>query len=256
MDGVWASNVETEDVISLYEPDQESYGEEFVANYWSAEDAVYVITRSGCPAKDLRLVDIQTQDVTMVHEGCFWDYAGYPPEIIAVLDGPDFSDEPGLYLYSAENFQLLNYAAFENGRELGRYENMFLVKTFESNQNLPEISSVNIEDGSAGWYQGQGDFPHNRPGFAASYAWLEGEYFYFLPEDAVQPILLSDQGASFPFWVEDFSGASGDIRNHLLYFVDDGFGTLYIASEPDFIPIPISEGLVPGGGFTRVWSSD
>nr|MBC8504703.1 hypothetical protein [Chloroflexota bacterium] len=124
MTGAWAADPDTGDVISLYKPSEESWGEEFVTSYWGAGDAFYIVTHSGCPARDLRLIDLQTQEITMVHEGCFWDYQVNPPEIIAVLNGPDFSDKPGLYLYSPESpFPLLNYIPFENGQELGRYEN-------------------------------------------------------------------------------------------------------------------------------------
>lgn len=257
MTGAWASNAETGDAITLYQPSEESWGEEFVANYWGAEDAFYVATTSGCPVRDLRLVDLQTQEVTMVHEGCFWDYSVYPPEIIAVLNGSDFSDEPGLYLYSPEApFPLLNYIPFENGQELGRYENMFLIKSIDYDKPLPEISSVNIAVGSPGWYQGQGDFPLRWPGMESSYTWLERNNFYYLPEGTDQPKLLSDQGARYPYWMEELSDTVGDYRMHLLYFVGDESATLYIASEPDFIPIPIADGLMPKGEFARMWSSD
>jgi len=252
MTGAWAADPDTGDVIDLYTPGQDSYGEEFANNYWSAGDAFFVVTHSGCPARDLRMVDMQTREVTMVHEGCFWDYRVYPPEIIAVLSGADFSDQPGLYLYSPEApFQLLKYIPFENGQELGRFGNMFMVKNIDHSKPLHVISSVNIPDGSPGWYQGQGEIPLKHPATDRSYAWSEDDNFYFLREGAAAPVLLSDRGARFPYWVEDISGPVGDITIRLLYFTGIDPATLYIASEPDFIPVPVGEGLMPRGEF--IW---
>ena len=258
MAGAWAAYADGHDVIDLYTPSPESYGELFVANYWGQPDAFYVATMSGCPLRDLRLVEIETRKVTSVHSGCFEDYAVGPTNLLAVLTSQDFSEDPGLYVYaergSSGDFPASVYVPQENGREVELYADIALIKVVDFSQPASQILSYDFLNGNPGWYSGKGDFPRFSPDWTR-YTWLENDTFYLGQWGTNQTQVLSSQGARYPFWYEEVGATIGDVRQHLIYFAGDDSAALYLASDPDYAPVPIASGLIPQSDPVLVYSS-
>ncbi len=253
MNGVWAARSDNGGVIDLYDPPQDSGGEVFLGNYWSSEDSFYAASWTGCPYRDLRLVEVEDQLVTMVHEGCFWDYALGPTGLIAVLTNEMISDQPGVSFYMERNaqgeFPLFTFWELDQGSAVdiqGPFA--FVQRTTNSG---PEVVSLNINDGSSGWYQGQGDIPLLGPGALEDlYVWLEGDRLYLVRDDRSAPVLLTDRGAEGMFWFEDLT--EENIVNRLVYVEGGESGRLVMVSSPDFIPEILAEGLTPRGGFSLI----
>lgn len=245
MTGAWAARSDNDEVVDLYTPDAESSGEEFVDNVWGKTDAFFVTTLSGCPYRDLRRVEIETQAVTPLYSGCFNNYVSQPAHLIAVVASENFSANSGLYLYEGGRGEP-RYIPEPYGRSVELYNDLALVEVVDSNQSLSEIRSFNLQDGKPGWYSGRGGFP--RFGLDGEhFAWLENDTFYLGWWGTDQHQVLSTQGVRYPFWYEEVSEAMFDVRQHLLYFGGYDNPSLYLASEPDFAPVAISGGLNPQG---------
>ncbi len=253
--GAWAAYADNSNVIDLYTPGPKSYGEQFIANYWGPNDAFYVATISDCPLRDLRLIDINTQEVSPVYAGCFIDYALGATNLIAVLTNQDFSEDPGLYIYEEAGGPIAPVTIpEENGYQVEIHNDLALVEMIDFSQSSSEIRSVDFMNGQAGWYSGSGDFPVFGP-VGDHYTWLEGDTFYLDAREKNQPQVLSNQGARYPFWYEEIGSATSNVDQHLLYFVGESSSTLYLASAPDYEPVAIAEGLNPQGTPVQVFSS-
>ena len=254
--GAWAAYADNSDVIDLYTPSPESYGEEFVANVWGPNDAFYVVTISGCPFRDLRRIDIETQEVTPVYEGCFDDFALGPTNLIAVLASQDFSNNPGLYVYEEAGGPISPiYIPEENGRQIEIYNDLALIQVVDFSEPASKIKSVNFLNGQPGWYTGQGDFPQFSPD-GQSYTWLENDTFYLGNRETKQSQMLSDLGAQFPFWYEDVGSVMFEVHQRLLYFTDQDNATLFLASDPEYVPVIIGTGIKPEGNPIMVFPAE
>lgn len=258
MMGAWAAYADNRDVIDLYTPNTESFGEIFIANEWSPVDAFYVATASGCPLRDLRRVEIETQAVTMIYPGCFDDVAVGPTNMLALVSSQDFTSQPGLYLYQETNaageFLPPVYMPEPNARQVEISGNLALVEILNFNQPGSLIGSYDLLTGSPGDYSGKGDFPQFSPD-DQRYTWLDGETFYYQEQGGRQPRTLSNQRVYYPFWYEEVGAAMGDVRQHLLYFAGQEGADLYLASAPDYIPVLIADGLLPQGMPLLVFAS-
>jgi hypothetical protein len=239
MEGVWAYRFNDSRRIKLYKPSDESYAEEFIAWLFNENNAFYVATRSGCPLRDLRLVDLDTQNVISIYEGCFEDVAVGPTGMLAVLTSRDFSDQPGLYLYTElPTIMQPAYVPQENGRNIVSVDNLLIVKS-----NMPSGEEIRSFDwsGKPGRYQGKGDFPTFSPD-GNTWVWNENGGFYFSGINIGAPVTLSDQKVQHLLWYEDVSQA-GTIHQRLLFF--DNSGNLYQASDPDYLPVLLADNLKP-----------
>jgi len=240
MEGAWAVNLETLKTEKIYEINPESWGENFVTWSRSGQESLFVTSFSGCPQRDLRLVNISTREVETIFEGCFEDVAVGPTGSLAVLTSADFSEQPGLYLYSEPDITGISpvYAALENGRRVRYVGSQFLVRT--AGENGSELHSFTW-DGSKGWYEGQGDFPSVSRD-ETTWVWNEGGTLYLKSKSMEAPVTLSAGDSSYPFWYEELA-PSGEVHQRLLFL--DAQNNLYMLSSPNYQPVLLAENLVP-----------
>ena len=118
-----------------------------------------------------------------------------------------------------------------------------------------KIKSVNFLNGQPGWYTGQGDFPQFSPD-GQSYTWLENDTFYLGNRETKQSQMLSDLGAQFPFWYEDVGSVMFEVHQRLLYFTDQDNATLFLASDPEYVPVIIGTGIKPEGNPIMVFPAE
>ena len=254
MVGAWAARADNDDVLNLYVPDAESYGEVFVDNVWGESDDFFVVTTSGCPYRDLRRVEIESQTVTPLYAGCFDDYVSQPANLIAVLASEDFSTDPGLYLFDGGGGEP-SYIPEPYGRRVELYNDLVLVEVIDFSQSHTEIRSFNLRDGQPGWYTGQGGFPRFGPD-DQHLTWLDGDIFSLNNLETGRSQVLSSQGSRYPFWYEEVGKAMFAVSQHLLFFGGYDDPNLYLASGPEFIPVIIAEGINPAGEPIKIFSSD
>jgi hypothetical protein len=242
MDGAWVTDLKLVKTEKLYDTDKESWGEKFIAWSRSGAESFFVSTYSGCPQRDLRLVDVPSKQTTTIHEGCFEGVAVGPTSSLAVLTSADFSDKPGLYLYSEPDIIGVQpvYAPLDNGRKVLYAGSQFLVTV--AGEGGGEVRSFKW-DGSAGWYQSTGGLPFIAPDEQV-WAWNEGETFYLKTRDDSPSITLSETIGAYALWNEDIT-ASGEILQRLYYFSGAHGDELYISSAPDYKPALVAKNLSP-----------
>ncbi|RJP53704.1 MAG: hypothetical protein C4583_04015 [Anaerolineaceae bacterium] len=239
MEGAWMTRSSMVRAEQVYQPNSETWGEVFISWVFGKE-SYFVASVSGCPYRDLRMVEPNTGEITPIFEGCFEDFAVGPTNSLAVLTSSDFSDQPGLYLFSEPNIPGIPpvYIPEANGREVRHIPPEIFISV--TGQDNPGIRSLDW-DGQPGWYQGRGDFPVvSRDGSA--WVWNEGGVFYLKSKDMSAPVILLQGDALHPFWYETIS-PSGEIHQRLLFF--DGQGNLYMISSPEFVPTLLASNLAP-----------
>jgi hypothetical protein len=256
MDGVWAARSDQTGMVSLYEPEKGSFNELFLGNYWSNQDAYYATSSGECPYQDLRLIEIEDRQITMVHEGCFWDYDLGPTGLIAVLSNEIISEQPGLSIYMERDgegeFPLFGSMPLDGGQEVIIQGPTVFVQYWDESGSGPQVVSYNISEGTSGWYQGSGEIPTLGPGAMEElYAWQEGEKLYLVQGIGTSPRLLTDRGARNLFWFDDIQ--DGTIYNRLIYVEKGSPEKLYMISSPDFQPHHLADGLEPRGDFLLLY---
>jgi len=241
-DSVWAVNLNDQTMKEVYRPDSESYGEKFVGWAKNLNNAFMVATISGCPYRDLRLIEIDSSLEEMIFDGCFNDFALGPYSSLAVLAGEDFTESPGIYLFPEPDISTTyDYFPYENGRQLKPIQdtNLILIQTFEQTGIM--VKSLDIE-GNPGWYQGQGSFPIISKN-QKSWGWEENDVFFINIAGESQPRILSNNPIQFPFWFEDDS--SNFVEQKLIFFGGLDGRSLYLSSSPDFNPLKLADGIEP-----------
>ncbi len=241
MEGVWATNLSAAKAELLYQPNPESWGEEFITWVRPGREAFFVATRSGCPYRDLRLVEIATKEIKPLIEGCFDDLAVGPTSSLAVLISSDFSQQPGLYLYPEPDIPDLPpvYVPEPNGRKV-RHLSAKLFISVAAERSL-EIRSFDWS-GNPAWYQGSGGFPAIALDESA-WVWEEKGALHLGGQGMASPVTLLEQAVNYPFWYEDVSGAN--FVQRLLFFSEGDQSALYLASSPDYHPTLLAEDLRP-----------
>jgi hypothetical protein len=251
IEAAWAVRPNDARVIQLYKPDAESWGEAFVGWDFNEREGFFVASTSGCPYKNLRMIDIESQAVTPIYKDCFNDFATGPTDLLAVLTSSDFSDKPGLYHFIEPLIPDIppTYVPEPNGREVRLGGNYFLYSVL--GDQGPEIHSVDLFHGQPGEYLGKGDFPVFSSG-GELWAWNEGGNFYLGGKEMSKPIPLSTSPASYPFWDEDVT-QDGNIYERLFFFRTGDHPGLYMASSPDFQPTLLLENAKPVSTPVLVW---
>ncbi len=201
MEGVYAVDPDTGGQTLLYRPDEQSYGEKFVDWLFTDRTKFIAATVSGCPFRDMRLVDINTGEVSPIYDGCFEDYAVGPTSMLAVLTSRDMSDKPGVYLFPEPEygFEPIHFPN-ENGRRIffepGLME--FLIQNHE--KGYKEILSVDL-NGEQGWFIQRGEFPaFSKDG--EYWVWEDQSEFYLGGVDMETPLSLIKQPVLYPIWSE------------------------------------------------------
>lgn len=214
MEGVYTVDPDAGGQKLIYRPDEQSYGEEFAGWLFTDRTKFMAATISGCPYRDMRLVDMQTGEGQMLYEGCFEDYAVGPTSMLAVLTSRDMSNRPGVYLFPEPEygFEAL-YFPNENGRRIEFDPGLmgFLVQNHE--QGYKEIVSVDL-DGEESWYLQRGELPaFSKDG--EYWVWEDQGKFYLGGNNIDAPVELLDQPGQYPLWSEVFSG--GDILQQVIF---------------------------------------
>lgn len=241
MQGVYALQPGKGSPVLIYQPDRESFGEEFITWLFSGRNAFFTATRSGCPLRDLRLVDMDTHQTHVIFPGCFEDYALGPTSMLAVLTSRDLSSEPGLSLFAEPDLDLPPvFIPNDEGRfvEFAPAPALFLLQSFVD--GYKEVLSFDW-NGVPGWYQGIGEFPV----FSVdgnTWLWEMSGKFYLGRSEYETPVTLLDQPARFPLWYEDLT--FGGTFQRALYFSEEP-SSLYMLSSPGFQPVQLRSGLKP-----------
>ncbi len=241
MEGVYSLEPGKGSPELLYQPNREGYGEEFITWLLSGANGFFTATRSGCPLRDLRLVDVNTRQVRTIFPGCFEDYAVGPTSMLAVLTSRDLSDNPGLSLFTEPGLDLPSvFISNEEGRlvEFSPPSTLFMVQS--AAEAYKEVLSFEW-NGTPGWYHGIGEFPV----FAVdgeTWLWEMSGKFYLGGFQYPAPVVLLDQAARYPMWYEDL--AAGDVIQRGLYFSEEP-SSLFMLSSPDFRPVQMHAGLKP-----------
>jgi hypothetical protein len=239
MEGAWMTRASMTRADLVYQPSPESWGENFIS-WVFGEDAYFVASSSGCPYRDLRMVEPVTGEITPIFEGCFEDVAVGPTSSLAVLTSSDFSDQPGLYLFSEPDIPGIPpvYIPEANGRQVQYIPVEMFISV--AGQDNPGIRSLGW-NGQPGWYQGRGDFPVvSRDG--SVWAWNEGGVFNLQSTDMSAPATLIQGDALHPFWYESMS-PSGEFHQRLIFF--DSQDNLYMISSPEFSLTLLASNLAP-----------
>ncbi len=249
MEGAWTTRLSTAKAEQVYQPNPESWDEAFIT-WVFGQEAFLVATVSGCPYRDLRMVDLDTKEITPIFEGCFENVETGPTSSLAVLTSSDLSDQPGLYLYAEPD--TLNippvYIPEASGREVRHLGVEFFISI--AGEGDMEIRSLGW-DGRPGWYQGRGGFPAvSKDGEA--WAWNESDVFYLKNNSMDVPAKLSDDNAMYPFWYEDIT-PSGEIYQRMLFF--DGQNNLHMISSPDYQPVLLAGSLAPLSAPVQIYPS-
>lgn len=249
MEGVWKIDASAAKAELLYRPNPESWGEEFIIWARSGKPAFFVASISGCPYRDLRLVDMETNNVTAILDGCFDDITVGPTSSLAVLVSGDFSEKPGLYLYTEPDIPGLApvYIAEADGRQVRYIAPQVFISVF--NGSVLYFRSFDW-NGTPGWYQGQGDFPVISKNGEA-WAWNENGTFYLSGKEMQAPVILSGYQAGYPFWYEDAHGS--DIYQRLLYFVEEDEHAVYGVTGPGYQPELLGKNIHPLAAPLLVW---
>lgn len=249
MEAAWAARPGDGRIIELYQPDPEGWGESFIGWQYNEPEAFFVATASGCPYKDLRLVDIESQEIQPIYQGCFNDVTTGPTNLLGVLASSDFSEQPGLYIYQEPHRDIPPiYVPVPNGWEIRLGDIYFLYSVF-TDQGV-EIHSVDFY-GKPGKYQEKGDFPVFAPG-GDSWAWNEGESFYLNNNEMGARITLDKNVASYPFWIESGNQMDG-FQKRLFFFIEGDVPGLYMAVDPEYQPVLLSDKLKPLSTPVMVW---
>jgi hypothetical protein len=224
MEGVYLVDPDTGKQDLIYRPDKQSYGEKFVGWLFTDRTNFMVATISGCPYRDMRLVDMDSGETDMLFEGCFEDYAEGPTSMLAVLTSRDMSNRPGVYLFPEPEygFEAL-YFPNENGRRIEFEPGLmaFLIQNHE--QGYKEIISVDME-GNEAWYQQRGEFP----AFSMDgehWVWEDQGKFYLGGFGLEVPLKLLDQPVNFAQFREVITGM--DIIQQATFSVSTPPFTLY-----------------------------
>jgi hypothetical protein len=233
MDAVWALRPNEKSVTELYKTDEQSWGESFIGWGYGESESFYVATISGCPYKNLRMVDIESKMVAPIHTECFDDVTTGPTGMLAVITSSDFSDQPGLYIYG-EHLAMDKYIPEPNGRSL-QFDTCHILYSVAGNQG-PEIHSFNICQ--AGDYYGKGDFPVFFAG-GERWVWNEGGSFHLSGNNINAPVVLSKTPAFYPFAITTGNQQDG-FHDRLFFSSNDN---LYMAVAPDYQPIPLVNNL-------------
>ncbi|MHC1784583.1 MAG: hypothetical protein AB9891_17820 [Anaerolineaceae bacterium] len=235
MEGVYTVDPLTGEHSLVYRPDEQSYGEEFVGWLFTDRAKFLAATVSGCPFRDMRLVDINTGEVSPLYDGCFEDYAVGPTSMLAVLTSRDMSEKPGVYLYAEPEYMFDPvYFTNQNGRqiEFAPGAMQFLIQNHE--EGYKEIMSMDLE-GKASWYIQRGEFPvFSMDG--EHWVWEDQSEFYLGGNELETPQSLIKQPALYPIWLEILT--SGVYRQQVLFSGSTPPYTLYR--------------LVPGGALESV----
>jgi hypothetical protein len=249
MEAAWATRPGDGRVIELYQPDPEGWGETFIGWQYNEPEAFFVATASGCPYKDLRLVDIETQEIQPIYQGCFNDVTTGPTNLLGVLASSDFSEQPGLYIYQEPHREIPPvYVPEPNGRQV-RLDDIYFLYSVFTDQGV-EIHSVDFY-GKPGEYQGKGDFPVFSQG-GDIWAWNDSGNFYLSGKEMNAPITLNISTALYPFWNESGNQMDG-FQKRLFFFIEGDTLGLYMAVDPEYQPVLLSDKLKPLSTPVMVW---
>lgn len=242
MEGAYTVNAATAQTEKIYTPNPEGWGEKFITWSRSGAETFFVSTFSGCPQRDLRLVDIASRQTRLIFEGCFNDVVAGPTSALAVLASEDFTEQPGLYIYQEADIIGIPpvYVPVQNGRKAHFTDAQFFVMTFEPTGT--GIYSFDL-NGRPGWYQGKWSFPWIAPDEQA-WAWNEKDTFLLRKKGEAAPVLLSPATVEYALWNEAIT-ASGEIQQRLYFFGGQAADELYLAAAPDYLPILLAKGLRP-----------
>lgn len=240
MESAWSIDLAGTGQKEVYKISTESYAEEFVAWDFGGANEFFVVTRSGCPYRDLRMVDMDSGVVRPIFPGCFQDLAVGPTSMLAVLTNRDFSDQPGVYLYPEPGILLTPvYFANEKGRALA-YRSapvLFFVQNFR--QTYLETISLDVA-GKPGWYQGRGDVPF----FAMDGSvWISTKADQTILQNRTSQTerqLLAGTVAQ-ALWFEILDAQN--IWQAAIFFSADDPGIMYMITGPDYTPQLLAENM-------------
>ncbi|NMC81072.1 MAG: hypothetical protein GYA59_17055 [Chloroflexi bacterium] len=253
MTGAWATSFDSGKTISLYTPDTTAMYEDFLNWVYGTENAFFVATASGCPYRDLRIVDAESGEVTPVFDGCMEDAVPGPTASWYVLAGEGSSQKPGLYIYLENhpgNVFPPTFVPLSDARELRLAPNGILVEI--QDPDGPHYVSFDW-NGKDNTYAGDGSLPWIDL-LGESWA-VEKQGVFYLEGKDHSPLVLSEDPVAYPYWYEEVA-PDGSVPEHLLYYAqpEDGEGySLYLATPPDFQPVSLAEGMAPSQTPFRVF---
>lgn len=238
MMGAWAAKYDDTDVITLYEVDPQSAGERVVG--WLGNREVVVETMSGCPAKNLRKVNLDSGAVTVLYEGCYYDAAMAEDGTIGLVNADDIgtAGAGGVYIFPASGGQRIHNPDLQ-GYDI-TYSPGFEAFLIQDTDFL--VRSVDFS-GQPGFMMTQLEIPV----FSQSGSWWALPLFETLEvggEAGPDQVIFNGMVPHLVWTQHPQSG-----QETLLFLGGSGYDAMqwYAAYPPDFEPLPASSANLSAG---------
>ena len=243
--GAWAASPDGTDVFSLYDIDPGSAGETVVG--WLNNEEVVIETISGCPAQNLRKVNLSTRTVTTIYESCYYDLVMAEDHSLALtVDAGMASDGVGgvfIFPPSGEDvFHNPDLAGYElsYSAEYGAFfllNTDWVVQSFDPTANTGELFDLNA-----------------LPVFSPSGLWWAADTMDGLViggEPGSSPQLIFPGVVLHPFWTQD--PANG--QETLFFYGGNDYDNmgLYVIYPPTFEPLILNAQAIPLWLTEPVW---
>lgn len=228
---ILATDAESGEAKILLESSLEIFTHEFLTWVGSGEPSFVAASVSGCPYRDLRIVDVENQSNSLIHDGCFNDYAIGPNGSLAILIGEDFSKNPGVYIYNEPEIINLPPALVEdeNAREINFISSRYYVQSL--NENGSQVYAVDWNGEISAAYPWK-TFPAISKD-ESSYAWSEAGKLLLTTPNADTPFELCQSEAIPPYWYEA-QDETGAFNQYMLFGCSTPEKGLFLLSSPNY----------------------
>lgn len=241
MAGIWASDAETGEAISLYDPS--SSGSERIIGWVDNQTFVVYSWEIMCGSENLRTFNIETKESTALWAESFRAVAYDPVNKVAVLISNDGECSPdagsGLFLIPTNGNAPFRFLEYPGSQVIWSKEaELFLVSGDSGSWVIAVDSNGQFID--LDQPEGAQGFPAVAPG-TRDLAWTGDSLWVgsLLGSIDHPPLVIFDEPVYSVTWTPD--GES------VIFFADSG---LYTARQPDFAPILIAEGLDNRNGYS------